>query len=372
MPHPDVVVVGCGVIGASIAYYLASGGAKVVILERGQAGGHASRASAGLLHPISDPDAPEAFRLLSDASFAMFSALVAAIREQTGIDAGLRQVGWLRVALQEAAADDLRARFRVAAPHGHLAEWLSPEEVWAMEPNLSTAAVAGLRLPAGAQVNARMLQQGLLEAAARRGAKLRIGAEAASFVVQTGAVAGVTLSDGEVVLGGHTVVAAGAWSAGLLNQLGLSTPVRPLRGQIILLQARPPQPLSQIVFCSDVYLSPQVDGSTILGATYEDVGFDDRPTAVGLSFLLLNGIRVAPAYANATFLEARIGLRPSSPDGMPILGAVPGWDGVSLAIGHSADGVLLSPITGLLIAQRVLGQSPDMSLEPFSLHRFGQ
>jgi glycine oxidase len=182
-------------------------------------------------------------------------------------------------------------------------------------------------------------------------------------------VTGVRLTGGEVIAAGHVVVAGGAWSASLLERLGVEVPVRPIRGQILSLRATPP-PLRHVVFCSDVYLAPKVDGSTLFGATYEDAGFDDRLTGVGISYLLLNGIRAAPAYANATFSGAWVGLRPASPDGMPILGAVPGWESLTLALGHSAEGILLSPITGHLIAQHVMNEAPDIELEPFGLQRF--
>jgi glycine oxidase len=367
--HPDVLIVGGGVIGAATAFYLSAQGVKVTLLERRHDGGHASNASAAVLHPIEEPDAPDHIRKLSEASFAMFPELVDEIREITGIDSSLQQCGWLRVALLEAAADDLRARFRAAAPHGHVAEWLSPEDVWELEPSLSPAILAGIRLPAGAQLYAPAFLRGLLQGAAMRGAHIRTGVEVAALVTDGNAVTGVQLADGESIFAGHTVVAGGAWSAALLGRIGITVPVQPLRGQILSLHATP-TPLKHVVFGADVYLAPKADGSTVVGATVEQAGFDDRLTGDGVNFLLLHGIRLAPILGSATFRRAWVGLRPASPDGLPILGPAGDWKQLSLATGHTMEGILLSPITGRLIAQLATGKAPDLPIEPFGLQRF--
>jgi glycine oxidase len=177
------------------------------------------------------------------------------------------------------------------------------------------------------------------------------------------------LGDGEPIHAGHTVVAGGAWTAALMDRLGISVPVKPVRGQILSLHATPPT-LNQIVFGADVLLAPKADGSTVVGATYEHAGFDDRLTAEGMSFLLLHAIRTAPSLASATFRRAWVGLRPGSPDRMPILGPVRGWNQLSIATGHTTEGILLSPITGKLIAQSIVGDQLDLPIEPWSLGRF--
>ncbi|HWE62310.1 MAG TPA: glycine oxidase ThiO [Chloroflexota bacterium] len=367
MATTDVLIIGGGVIGASIAYHLSQQGVGVTVLERHRTGGHASRASAGLLHPLYDRAIPEPLRALSAASFALFPDLVARLRELTGVDAAYQPCGWLRVALREDAAAALQARdFADSAAREYHLRLIDGDEARTLEPALSPAVLAAVHAPCGAQVYVPALLQAYLQAAARLGATIRAGVEARDLWTADSRVLGATTLDGERIAADHTVLAGGAWTALLAAQLGVPVPVFPMRGQILSLHALP-APLRQVVFGSDVYLAPKVDGSIVAGATYEDAGFDDRLTAAGVASLLASAQLVVPALRDATFRQAWVGLRPASRDGLPLLGPVLGWQGVSVATGHTAEGVLLSPITGLLMAQHVRGQPTALSLAPFSL-----
>ncbi|HVA91953.1 MAG TPA: glycine oxidase ThiO [Chloroflexota bacterium] len=369
MAAADVLIVGGGVIGASIAYHLAERGARVTVLERGRIGGHASLASAGLLHPIMEPEVTPALHDLTVASDALFPALVTRLRDLTGIDPQYQTSGWLRVALEPRQVAALEAQATERARHDHDLRMVSDAEARALEPGISSAVVAGLHLPRGAQVYVPALLSAYLHAAARLSGTVRLGVEVEALCLDGRRVVGVRTADGERILAGHTVLAGGAWTPRLSADLGLTLPVFPMRGQILALHAIP-APLSHVVFGPGIYLAPKVDGSVVVGATYEDAGFDDRLTAAGLSTLLADAIRTAPVLANATFREAWVGLRPASRDGLPILGPAPGWEGVSVATGHTAEGVSLSPITGVLMAAHIHGESPDPSLAPFRLERF--
>lgn len=368
MTGPDVLIVGGGVIGGSVAYHLAAAGVRVTLLERYRAGGHASRASAGLLHPLTDPDTPAPLRNLSAASFALFPDLVERLRDLTGVDPQFARSGWLRVAY-DAGMLSLYRRQAALFPDAD-ARVLDGDAARQLEPTLTPAISAALHLPAGAQVYAPALLTAFLHAAARLGAEVRMGVEVAELLRSAGRVLGVKTADGERLEAGHTVLCGGAWIAPLAAGLGVRIPVVPLRGQILALHAIP-APLRHVVFAPGAYLAPKGDGSLVVGATYEDVGFDDRLTAAGVSRLLLDAQRVSPSLAEATFRQAWVGLRPASPDGAPIMGPLPGWDGVSLATGHTAEGILLSPITGSLMAQRVRGEPTSLDLAPFGLERFG-
>jgi glycine oxidase len=365
MATADVVIIGGGVIGASIAFHLAERGVQVTLLERYRAGGHASRASAGLLHPITTPEIPEPLRALSAASFARFPELVARLREQSGIDPAYQTCGWLRVALGEEAVAALRTYL---AAQDYQIRLIDGEEARRLEPALSPKVLSAVHAPLGAQVYVPALLQAYLHAAAHLGARIRTGVEVRALRIDGVRVLGVETIDGERIGAAHTVIAGGAWTAFMLAQLAMSVPVFPMRGQILSLHALP-APLRSVVFGSQVYLAPKVDGSVVVGATYEDAGFDDRLTAAGVAMLLGGAQEVVPVLADATFRQAWIGLRPASRDGLPFLGPVPGWEGVSVATGHTAEGVLLSPITGLLLAQHIVGQPPALALEPFSLAR---
>lgn len=369
MGNGEVVIVGGGVIGASSAYHLAAEGVHVTVVERNRDGGHASRASAGLLHPLYDETVLEPLRALSAASFARFPDLVAHLREVTGIDPAFDRCGWLRVALSEDEARALRVEhLHEAAVREYGAHLLDGAEARTLEPALSPRVVAAIHLPRAAQVYVPALLRAYLHAAARLGATIRLGQEARELTTASGRVTGVRLLDGIQLAADHTIVAGGAWTAFTAARLGTAVPVFPMRGQILSLHAIP-TPLRQVLFGGGAYLAPKVDGSVVVGATYEDAGFDDRLTAEGIGGLLAAAPRVAPILGQATFRRAWVGLRPASADGLPFLGAVPGWEGVSVATGHTAEGVLLSPISGLLMAQHVLGRETALPLAPFSLAR---
>jgi glycine oxidase len=368
MADGDVLIVGGGVIGASCAYHLAAEGVRVTVVERNRDGGHASRASAGLLHPLYHA-APEPLRALSVASFELFPDLVARLRELTGIDPAFDRCGWLRVALTDDEARALRhEHLGITAEREHGARLLDGAEARVVEPALSPRIMAAVHLPHAAQVYVPALLQAYLHAAARLGATIRLGHEVRALTTTSSRVTGVQLLDGAHIAADHTIVAGGAWTALTAAQLGTPVPVFPMRGQILSLHAVP-APLRRVVFGGGVYLAPKVDGSVVVGATYEDAGFDDRLTAEGIGGLLVAAPRVAPTLGQATFRRAWVGLRPASEDGLPFLGAVPGWMGVSMATGHTAEGVLLSPISGLLMAQHVLGKETALPLAPFSLAR---
>lgn len=365
MARTDVVIVGGGVIGAAIAYYLSEAGTRVTLLERGRAGGHASLASAGLLHPMYRTSVPVPLRALTRASFALYPDLVARLFELTGIDAQYRQTGWLTAALD---ADETAALRDEERDDGYDIRLVSGDEARDLEPGLSPDVACAVYAPHGAHIYVPALLQALTHAAARLGATIRRGVEVAELRRDGSRVTGVRTLDGEKIAAGQTVVAGGAWSPRLLAPLGVALPVRPLRGQILSLYAIP-LPLRHVVFGNGVYVAPKVDGSAVVGATYEDVGFDDRLTATGVGWLLTAAPGLVPALADATYRQAWVGLRPASPSGAPFLGDVPGWDGITVAAGHTAEGVLLTPITGKVIAQRVRGLPTDLSLEPFSLAR---
>jgi glycine oxidase len=369
MARPDVLIVGGGVIGAATAFYLADLGVDVTLLERRHAGGHASVAAAAILHPIDEPDSTAPYRQFSRLSMAMFPGLVASIQELTGISASFEQAGWIRVASTGAEVEELRTRLSMAQGFGLEARWLDSAALREMEPALAVSDQAALFHPAGAQLYAPAYLQGLLQGAARRGAKIRTGIEVATLETDRQMVTGARLAGGESIAAGHTIVASGAWSAILLERIGIRIPIHPMRGQILSLYAVPP-PIRHVVLGSDIMLAPKVDGSIVVGATYENAGFDDRLTADGVGGLLSGATLLAPVLGGATFRCAWVGLRPCTADDMPILGAIGSWTGLTIAAGHGREGILHSPITGKLIAQLVTGAALDMPLESFGLRRF--
>jgi glycine oxidase len=365
---PDVVVVGAGAIGSSIAYYLAKAGARIVLLDRGAVGAQATQASAGMLIPRSESSGPGPFTDLAIESVRLFDALSEELRERTGMDIGYRRASLVRVALDEVEEHELRTRRGWQDRLGIPVAWLDAASALEVEPSLNPAVRAALYYADDHQVNALALAQALARAAADLGAVIREGVAVDGLVVEGDRVVGVRTGM-DIVRADEVVIATGAWSAGWSETLHTPIPVRPIRGQILAVRTTGTS-LRNVVYAHDGYLIGKPDGLTYVGASEEDVGFDARPTAAGVARLLGQVPRLAPGLADATFTRAWAGLRPGTPDRLPILGRPPQWHGISLATGHFRNGILLAPVTGILMADLLRHQQPRLSLDAFSPARF--
>ena len=217
-------------------------------------------------------------------------------------------------------------------------------------------------------MNASRFTQALARAAEARGVAFFQGVAVTSFVTEGDQVIGLRTQEGTV--GADLVVlAAGPWTASLSRRLGVNLPVRPVRGQMI---AFPDfnSPLRHVAWNGDCYLVPKANGFLFAGATVEDVGFRKRTTTRGLAGLRRMATTLVPSLAYLEVATSWAALRPGSPDGLPILGPVPGWQGLTVASGHFRNGILLAPVTGQLIARSILDGRPSDALAPFSLARF--
>jgi glycine oxidase len=367
MAAPDVIIAGGGVIGCAIAYYLADAGAKVTIVERGEVGGEASGTSAGLLAPLELSVEQGPLPDLCLASLPLHPPLADALREETGIDVEYLRSGILRVTLSDEDADDLQALVKRQPAEGVM-EWVDPEALRRLEPRLA-ATRGGVYSPQYHQVNAHRLTQALAQAAVARGAALRQGVAVTGFVTNGSRVTGVRTDDGSMTAG-HVILAAGAWTAALGRRLGVALPVKPMRGQMLAFPDFS-SPLRHILLGEDRgYLAPKVNGFLFVGSTVEDVGFRKNTTAKGLASLRRMAATLVPSLAYAEVASDWAGLRPGSPDDLPILGPVPGWEGLSVASGHFRKGILLAPITGRLMAQWLTQGKTETPLEAFSPGRF--
>lgn len=367
MSAPDVVVIGGGVIGCGIARSLALRGASVAVLERGRAGAEASWAAAGMLSPQAEADAPGPFLELLLRSRLLYPDFAAALLEETGTDIDYRTEGTLLVSLsgEDDAALDARYAWQRAA--GLEVERLGAGAVRALEPALADGARGALRFPGDHQVDNRRLGAALPVAAARAGARLREHSPVRRVRVEGGAVVGVELEDGERIAAGAVVVAAGAW-AGELAGLPRPLPVVPIHGQMIALTGGSP-PLRHVVDTPAVYLVPRRDGRVLCGATMERVGLHKAVTAGGVVRLLRGAIGAVPGLSAATLAESWSGLRPGTPDGLPILGEDPEVRCLHYATGHFRNGILLAPITAEAVTAAVLRLPAPVDLLPYSPNR---
>ncbi len=363
----DVAVVGGGVIGCAVAWCLAREGVRVSLFERGTIGGEASGVSAGILAPLAESAAPGPFAELALAGLRAFDEELEALRETSGMDPEYRRSGVLRLAMDDA---EVRALQEVAAwqANAHLdLRWLEPRQVTSLEPGLVPCQGA-LLSPQEGHVHPARLTLALAAAAARCGATLLQQCPPVLPWVEDGRLQGLVLN-GERRAFTTVVLAAGAWSGTWASLLGLRLPVRPVKGQMLLARAVPP-PVRHVVFAGHNYLVPRADGTVYVGATQEEAGFDHRVTLAAVQELAARAAALAPALANAEVVGMGAGLRPGSADDLPVIGRVPGLENLILATGHFRNGVLMSLITGRLVAALVQGRPPELPLGSFSPARF--
>jgi glycine oxidase len=362
----NVVIVGGGVMGCSVALKLQQAGAHATVLERAIPGAEASSAAAGILAPQSEAHGPGPFLDLCLRSRGMYRAFVDELRELSGIDVGFALSGALHAAFSEGAAHHLEAQVSWQQACSLRAQLLTGAEARAIEPNLSPEAVAAAHFPDDAQVDNKLLMRALSMAAARSGARFKSG-HVRSLAVEGGRAVGVDL-DGEIERADAVVIAAGSWS-GLIQGVALDPRViKPARGQMIELQTRLPV-AGNVLFGEHGYLVPRSDGRVIAGTTVELVGFEKQVTAAGLSCILNLTLQLCPSLKDAPVQSVWAGLRPWTEDQLPILGEGP-LPGLFLATGHFRNGILLTPVTAKLVSQSILGQKPSVDLKPFHFGRF--
>jgi len=336
------------------------------VLERAIPGAEASSAAAGILAPQMESSGPGPFLELSLRSRGLFPEFAAELEELSGVSVDYLPCGVLQAAFDEGQVHALEATVAWQRALGLRAELLEGNAARALEPQLSSRAVAAIHFPDDHQVDNRLLVRALSMSAARAGARFRTG-NVRGLLVEDGRVIGVDV-DGERLCADHVVLAAGSWS-GLVQGAPLDPrTVRPARGQMVMFQTR--LPLAQRVLKgAGGYLVPRKDGRLIAGSTMELVGFEKQVTASGLQRILETALTLCPALENAPVVEQWAGLRPYTEDTLPILGPGP-LPGLVLATGHFRNGILLAPITARLVSQWILGKPTTVDLTPFLLARF--
>lgn len=362
----SVVVVGAGVVGCAVGYELAARGARVRMLDMRDVGQGATRASAGVLCPHIEGHAAPLLQLGS-RSLDLYDQFVSRVEHDANLRIEYRRTGTLEVALTDEAAGQLEA---VAATHvrgGIEHRYLTPKEARALEPTLSDRIAGGLFVPVHGYVVAETFTSALAAAARARGATLDAGTPVRR-VTQNGSGVHVETDDRRLDADA-VVIAAGSWSGGI--DLGrAAAPVKPIRGQLLKLGGLRPL-ASRVIWGARCYLVPWQDGSLLVGATVEDVGFDETATVDGVRGLLESAEEILPAIRAARFEGVRVGLRPATGDELPIIGASSRQTGVFYATGHYRNGVLLAPFTAAALADLLLDGRAAPELTLTDPRRFG-
>jgi glycine oxidase len=362
----DVLVAGGGLIGCGIAAELAARGRSVVVLERGEPGTEASAAAAGMVSHQVEAREPGPFFDLQCESRALYAGWIDQIVAETGIDVGYRETGRLVCDPEGDATGDMLGPYQWQRAAGRRVQCLPREE---FPSELDRRLAAGIRnalfFPDEAVLEPRSLARAVERLAERRGARILRGTPARRFLVERGRCVGVETSSGRIPAEA-VVDAAGAWAA-FDAGLAIPLPVRPIRGQILALRL-PGEPLPTVVSSHRVYAVPRANGVVLLGSTMEDVGFHKAVTAEALARLVTAAIRIIPSLETAEFVTAWSGLRPATPDGLPVLGES-SLPGLFFATGHFRSGILLAPVTAKILADRLTGRTAR-DLSPFSVDRF--
>jgi glycine oxidase len=366
MKSYDAIIAGGGLIGCAIALELARNDLCVAIFDSQEPGREASWASAGILSPAPESPAMISAVEIGKASLAMYPAFIEEVEELSGLATGFRKKGTITALLSRNAREELSTIVALNRGLGLKAEALSAQEARELEPALTEEIEAAVLRSDEASVDNRLLAKALLEAARRSGAEIHASAAVESVWKAGSQCRGVTVG-GEKIAAKHTIIAAGAFSSRIAGSEHYA-PVRPAKGQMISLRCEAAK-IERVLWAERIYVVPRNDGRILCGATVEHVGFDKTVTAGGVHANLDAAIELAPVLATARIEETWAGLRPDTPDHLPILGPTD-IEGLLVATGHYRSGVLLTPITAKLIGEFVTQKTPSVDWDKFSPMRF--
>ncbi len=376
----DAIIIGGGIIGLSIARELKKNGVeRVLLLEKNFAcGTEASFAAAGMLAPQAETNKADAFFDLCRQSRDLYPNFAAELLEETGIDVELDQTGTLYLAFDEEDLEEIEQRFewqrKADLPVEKLNEW----DIAALEPNVSKLAVGGLRFPLDWQVENTKITEALgklLEKNEEGGfqsintADFLCG-EVRSLIFENDKVSGVETELGRIYAG-VVIIASGAWTSliGFPESFAHTIKIMPVRGQMLSF-ADNDKLFRHVVYSPHGYIVPRRDNRVLIGATVENAGFENRTTGAGVASLLETAFEISPQFQNLSIKKIWSGLRPKSLDGLPLLGEFPENSGLYFATGHYRNGILLAPLTGKLIAEKIVNNVNSSFFKIFNPSRF--
>lgn len=365
----EVVIIGGGVIGLAVARALAQRGVRdVLIVERSSLGSEASSAAAGMLAPQAEADCADDFFGLCCQSRDLYPAFAQSLHEETGLDIELETSGTLYLAFTEEDERELEQRYEWQTRAGLTVEKLSGDSARLFEPCISTDVRAALRFPLDTQVENRRLISALAAANEAFGINVLTGVSAESLSIKRDRITGIETARGFVACE-KVVIAGGAWTNQVINEALPNPRIEPVRGQMVSFDATP-QIARHVIYSPRGYVVPRRDGRLLAGSTTEYAGFDKRVTAAGVQSIVTSALEITPSIAALPLTSTWAGLRPRAADGLPVLGPCAEIVGVFYATGHYRNGILLTPITGELLARAIVDEEVSPLLQIFSPDRF--
>jgi glycine oxidase len=375
------IVIGGGIIGCSVAWRLAAEGVATTVLERGRVGQEASWAAAGMIAPQAEADGPGPFFDFCMKARDAFETIVDRLVRDGGVDPEYDRAGILYVALDETERAQLERRAKWQRAVGAPVEELTGAEARRVEPMLSPETVYAIHMPTNRRADNRKLTQAYAAAARKAGAELVEGARVEALAICGGRAVGdvqasglvqacgVVMDDGSTREADVVINAAGSWAGEVRGLEADRVKLHPVRGQIVCFEMTPGT-IGPALFSLRGYLVPRRDGRLLAGSTMEEAGYNKVVTLAGLEKIARGAAAIAPALGDAPFRQAWAGLRPATRDLLPVLGFSPSVPNVLWAVGHFRSGILLSAITGEIIADLVKGRRPAIELDAFSAARF--
>lgn len=358
----DVVIIGGGIIGCSIAYELAKREVDVILIEKAsRVGTEASWAGAGIL--TSHASTHDPYPTLCRESLALYPSLAEELKAETDIDIEFIHCGTLSIFFDVTDATGLIGLAERRVNRGFSAEVLSSKQAKELEPAVSDSIAGAVLFPEDGHVRNPKMVTALAKGAANFGVRFLLGNPVTGFVRENGKIIG-TVVNGETIYANSYVIAAGCWTGKLTSLLDIHISIPPVKGQIVLLETMPPL-IQRTIDGLGIYIVPRADGKILLGATVEFVGYDKTPTVEGVKQMIDAAVTIVPELSQSTFVQTWVGLRPYFKKG-PCLGFLPGYDNVVLASGHYKNGILLAPITGKVIAELLTTGKTSISLETFT------
>ncbi|MEP6848442.1 MAG: glycine oxidase ThiO [Acidobacteriota bacterium] len=367
----DVLIIGAGVIGLSIARELRKRGAgNITVLEKGRAGREASWAAAGMLAPQAETDAIDNFYELCSESRDLYPEFADQLLEETGVNIELDRSGTLYLAFTDEDVEAIEGRFTWQRCAGLSVESLSATECRVLEPGIWESVKGGLLFANDWQVENRKLVEALIEFSRISELEIIENTTVTDLAIDGNKISGARTSDGQFFAAGAVVLATGAWTSLIkIGELALPVHVKPIRGQMICFQ-QSERRFQRVIYSPRAYIVPRTDGRLLVGATVEDVGFDTSNTMEGIDALKANAVEIAPSLADRRVSQEWAGLRPFAMDGLPLIGRFPNVGNLFLATAHYRNGILLAPLTAKLVAESIVSGRDNSLLEPFGPQRF--